>query len=111
MFLTPKAWARASKCWKPFFRPPVFWFSIPNSARRSWDRGSGSGPSPTILSCCCTKSTGTGSLSRSEEHTSELQSLMLISYVVFCLKEKKNQQQQTTHIITRVSRLIAKTQD
>src|SRR3546814_10280638 len=32
--------------------------------------------------------------SRSEEHTSELQSLMRISYAVFCLKKKK----QTKHI-------------
>src|SRR3546814_5030713 len=35
---------------------------------------------------------------RSEEHTSELQSLMRISYAVFCLKQKKktiNQPQQT----------------
>src|SRR3546814_1424429 len=31
---------------------------------------------------------------RSEEHTSELQSLMRISYAVFCLKNKKN---KTTH--------------
>src|SRR3546814_10702490 len=31
--------------------------------------------------------------SRSEEHTSELQSLMRISYAVFCLKKKKEQQQ------------------
>src|SRR3546814_10695055 len=30
-----------------------------------------------------------GSLPRSEEHTSELQSLMRISYAVFCLKKKK----------------------
>src|SRR3546814_2136614 len=30
-----------------------------------------------------------GMLSRSEEHTSELQSLMRISYAVFCLKKKK----------------------
>src|SRR3546814_7433183 len=30
-------------------------------------------------------------LSRSEEHTSELQSLMRISYAVFCLKKKKNE--------------------
>src|SRR3546814_2577389 len=30
-----------------------------------------------------------GSLYRSEEHTSELQSLMRISYAVFCLKKKK----------------------
>src|SRR3546814_1863436 len=29
-------------------------------------------------------------LDRSEEHTSELQSLMRISYAVFCLKKKKN---------------------
>src|SRR3546814_7106334 len=29
---------------------------------------------------------------RSEEHTSELQSLMRISYAVFCLKKKKHQQ-------------------
>src|SRR3546814_4210317 len=33
---------------------------------------------------------------RSEEHTSELQSLMRISYAVFCLKKKKNKT-QTRH--------------
>src|SRR3546814_5074994 len=33
---------------------------------------------------------------RSEEHTSELQSLMRISYAVFCLKKKKYKQEQTT---------------
>src|SRR3546814_4856032 len=32
-------------------------------------------------------------VSRSEEHTSELQSLMRISYAVFCLKKKTNQKQ------------------
>src|SRR3546814_9198684 len=31
---------------------------------------------------------------RSEEHTSELQSLMRISYAVFCLKKKKNTRRQ-----------------
>src|SRR3546814_6668492 len=31
-----------------------------------------------------------GKPERSEEHTSELQSLMRISYAVFCLKKKKN---------------------
>src|SRR3546814_3134236 len=31
---------------------------------------------------------------RSEEHTSELQSLMRISYAVFCLKKKKRKQQK-----------------
>src|SRR3546814_10777930 len=45
---------------------------------------------------------------RSEEHTSELQSLMRISYAVFCLKKKKKQQntlyqkrQNTTRQVTR----------
>src|SRR3546814_10378428 len=33
--------------------------------------------------------------SRSEEHTSELQSLMRISYAVFCLKKKTNTRQET----------------
>src|SRR3546814_2254443 len=32
---------------------------------------------------------------RSEEHTSELQSLMRISYAVFCLKKKKSQKPDT----------------
>src|SRR3546814_4515211 len=32
--------------------------------------------------------------SRSEEHTSELQSLMRISYAVFCLKKKRTKQRQ-----------------
>src|SRR3546814_7650498 len=32
---------------------------------------------------------GTNTVSRSEEHTSELQSLMRISYSVLCLKQKK----------------------
>src|SRR3546814_9987550 len=33
---------------------------------------------------------------RSEEHTSELQSLMRISYAVFCLKKKKGTKRYTT---------------
>src|SRR3546814_3577123 len=37
---------------------------------------------------------------RSEEHTSELQSLMRISYAVFCLKKKKHKQNKT-HDTTR----------
>src|SRR3546814_7264455 len=34
---------------------------------------------------------------RSEEHTSELQSLMRISYAVFCLKNKKKTNTKNTH--------------
>src|SRR3546814_3446299 len=37
------------------------------------------------------------SIPRSEEHTSELQSLMRISYAVFCLKKKNTKSQQTIH--------------
>src|SRR3546814_3027457 len=39
--------------------------------------------------------------SRSEEHTSELQSLMRISYAVFCLKKKKNKSPNTTSALRR----------
>src|SRR3546814_8633645 len=43
--------------------------------------------SPTVFRMSC---------GRSEEHTSELQSLMRISYAVFCLKKKTNN--TTTHL-------------
>src|SRR3546814_5287206 len=36
-------------------------------------------------------------IARSEEHTSELQSLMRISYAVFCLKKKNNNNTNQTH--------------
>src|SRR3546814_1909103 len=52
---------------------------------------------PAALNCCMSI--------RSEEHTSELQSLMRISYAVFCLKKKK--QNQTSRICKRIN----KTQD
>src|SRR3546814_9115108 len=57
---------------------------------------------------------GTGEeIMRSEEHTSELQSLMRISYAVFCLKKKKthqttcmksNHEGATTQYITAITR-------
>src|SRR3546814_1849083 len=37
---------------------------------------------------------------RSEEHTSELQSLMRISYAVFCLKKKKKKRKQINKQVT-----------
>src|SRR3546814_8195667 len=40
------------------------------------------------------------SRTRSEEHTSELQSLMRISYAVFCLKKKKNNNTSPTETTT-----------
>src|SRR3546814_2911099 len=44
---------------------------------------------------------------RSEEHTSELQSLMRISYAVFCLKKKKKKTRVSTSLLT-VSRKTIK---
>src|SRR3546814_9980406 len=40
-----------------------------------------------------------GAAARSEEHTSELQSLMRISYAVFCLKKKQNNNSHILYII------------
>src|SRR3546814_8709310 len=55
----------------------------------------------------CGASDSMQSGNRSEEHTSELQSLMRISYAVFCLK-KKNYQKYTTRT-TRTIQQIHKT--
>src|SRR3546814_10032900 len=62
-----------------------------------------------FLSVCNTQKEFTGRYSvlisrRSEEHTSELQSLMRISYAVFCLKKKKT----TTHTVQIVTHKIRK---
>src|SRR3546814_4958709 len=42
-----------------------------------------------------------GAAARSEEHTSELQSLMRISYAVFCLKKKKIPKARVEHGYTQ----------
>src|SRR3546814_9710850 len=44
-----------------------------------------------------------GAAYRSEEHTSELQSLMRISYAVFCLKKKKNNKINTDYTNTTIN--------
>src|SRR3546814_6390742 len=64
-------------------------------ARRRW-RVRAPGPSPRAVVAAAAgvvagAARGAGA-ARSEEHTSELQSLMRISYAVFCLKKKKQQQ-------------------
>src|SRR3546814_3138339 len=45
----------------------------------------------------CRRSSSDSISSRSEEHTSELQSLMRNSYAVFCLKKKKNHKHKHSH--------------
>src|SRR3546814_9122523 len=57
-------------------------------------------PSLTVSHVCFTPAASVcNERTRSEEHTSELQSLMRISYAVFCLK-KKNKKKRTKDIYT-----------
>src|SRR3546814_1013600 len=53
----------------------------------TWVAASDEGAGPHAPGTPCERQ---ASRRRSEEHTSELQSLMRISYAVFCLKKKKN---------------------
>src|SRR3546814_4907061 len=55
----------------------------------AWRRGDASAARGGARQAHTLEDTG-GKPVRSEEHTSELQSLMRISYAVFCLKKKKN---------------------
>src|SRR3546814_1727903 len=70
------------------FRSPARQFSDPPAVRASQDR-------PGIFRR--RRGASIGSHQRSEEHTSELQSLMRISYAVFCLKKKKTKHQPTKY--------------
>src|SRR3546814_5647259 len=62
-----------------------------------WQHNATTGyPPPVSVKACSAPGHGFGSREtheRSEEHTSELQSLMRISYAVLCLKKKKQQLQ------------------
>src|SRR3546814_8337831 len=63
--------------------------------------------SPGVTASCVTnRSCRRLGPERSEEHTSELQSLMRISYAVFCLKQKKhiNKTKTTTNAHTKYSK-------
>src|SRR3546814_6130677 len=60
-------------------------------------RGYRGGTTPSIRILDPQKNTVTAIPGRSEEHTSELQSLMRISYAVFCLKKKNNTSTITTY--------------
>src|SRR3546814_6084351 len=74
-------------------RPAPWW----NISANGWWRRRRSCRSPCVTARCrrCPL--------RSEEHTSELQSLMRISYAVFCLK--KNNKHTDTHSRRYMSRL------
>src|SRR3546814_5429529 len=78
------------------------------------------GPSPTVIFCLragylpvfivlmLEHTILTHTFFRSEEHTSELQSLMRISYAVFCLTKKQNNKKHTNtiHFFTNKTRPI-----
>src|SRR3546814_2019551 len=89
----------------------------PRSALCRGRRGTGAGGG--VLSCAlrvarrlpagrerahhvCPRALGVDGPLRSEEHTSELQSLMRISYAVFCLK-KKNTKKRKQNISTTIT--------
>src|SRR3546814_3678491 len=74
--------------------------SISNAARwLTHIRRSASFPGTTA-----SRSKSVPKMSRSEEHTSELQSLMRISYAVFCLKKKKKKNNNTENNNTRTTK-------
>src|SRR3546814_4495234 len=65
----------------------VFDFTGPNAERQSAQSTVGGRMAIAANKSCARQ--GKPLFRRSEEHTSELQSLMRISYAVFCLKKKK----------------------
>src|SRR3546814_1605947 len=84
---------------------PAYWIAapIPSSSDkwRSTATISGSRPTPSMLlysiGAFRPPPRPSRTRARSEEHTSELQSLMRISYAVFCLTKKKKQLQHEKH--------------
>src|SRR3546814_4993148 len=80
-------------------RAPLVLDEIPSSVavldKEAIDRAQDIGVTELLLrtpGISMSRNGGYGTSTRSEEHTSELQSLMRISYAVFCLKKKKKQQ-------------------
>src|SRR3546814_10285485 len=80
--LTPKTCA-------PFSRAG----STPSKAARAALSTMGKATTVAATTAACQVNTSTIPQSRSEEHTSELTSLMSTSYAVFCLKKKKYRKQ------------------
>src|SRR3546814_7882733 len=88
---------------------PVTLSAGKDRSRARWQEvGAGTTRSKTRYGCFLPDLTGLARTSparlpqRSEEHTSELQSLMRISYAVFCLKKKKstNNHEETVQMDT-----------
>src|SRR3546814_3035051 len=90
----------------------ITWRHSHHVSGQPWSRRIG-GPEPPVTALILMPFAGTScwakpfkaaimmaALKRSEEHTSELQSLMRNSYAVFCLK-KKNNNQKLSNLITK----------
>src|SRR3546814_2083922 len=75
---------------------PLTLSAISKAVSQGWKRCFAKFASSAITIACCSPAIWlrAGRIRRSEEHTSELQSLMRISYAVFCLKKKKYEIQQ-----------------
>src|SRR3546814_6930927 len=82
------------RTWTPTKIASHLWILLPSTCRRSFSDG-------VANRCYLFESRnqlrGARDEERSEEHTSELQSLMRISYAVFCLKKKKTIRHITTY--------------
>src|SRR3546814_3837085 len=68
--------------------PMTFWIPDEISVSNSGWKAETTPPIRACRHCSPARITAIFPASRSEEHTSELQSLMRISYAVFCLKKK-----------------------
>src|SRR3546814_2201090 len=77
-------------------RPPCRWIAFPAAVPWLWRLRQGQAYVKHVVEAGLPRASGTVLRTRSEEHTSELQSLMRISYAVFCLK-KKNKKKMITH--------------
>src|SRR3546814_7507202 len=91
-YCAPPTSACALSCSKRF----LSWMAL-----ATWPR-SISLPQASKMRACTASAKCSGRRKRSEEHTSELQSLMRISYAVFCLKKKKEKKEEHTTIGIRL---------
>src|SRR3546814_3626536 len=96
---------------RPVARVPGGAFPLRHPCRMGGGAGVDGGGVPAGVSVgwaavgerCSESGIAAAGVARSEEHTSELQSLMRISYAVFCLKKKRNaNKKKDTNTITSI---------
>src|SRR3546814_4046766 len=95
-------------CLAPDRSQPAHTFGSASQSRAACARSTASATLPSNCGACSEPRGPSGEVKplmevtrRSEEHTSELQSLMRISYAVFCTKKKKlNNNDDITHATT-----------